>query len=280
MMKPSILRNPVSPLPMLAMLAVLSCAVAEEFTLNDGQVMSSASYRRTGNNIMIKVTTPEGGMIEMGVPVTRITKASFPEPPELAKARTAAESANASEVLSLTGDYVSRNGDYKDIPGSWWPQMAQLRLMALASADKDADAANLARETGAINNPSSESLARGGALFGSLPSKDTEAVVVGAKSMTRVGGDQGSALAQIALGRALLLKKDYTGALRAFLTVKVFYPSLAILQPPALMGAAQAYIGLKDEKRAALSLKQILESYPSSPQVPQAKKMAELLPKT
>ena len=157
--------------------------------------------------------------------------------------------------------------------------MARLRLFALAASGKDADAAALAREIGAINTPASESLARGGALFGPLASGDTAAVVVGAKALPSIGGDAGSSLAQLALGRALLAKKDFSGAIRAFLTIKIFYPSPVMLQPAALLGAVKAYEGLKDDKRAARTLTEIVENYPASPQASEAKKMIEALPK-
>jgi TolA-binding protein len=100
---------------------------------------------------------------------------------------------------------------------------------------------------------------------------------VGAKALPRLGGDQGSALAQLALGKALLQKKDFPGALRAFLTIKVFYPSLGLLQAPALAGAAESYQGLKDEKRAGQSYEDIVKVWPDSPQASVAKKKAEIL---
>ena len=216
----------------------------------------------------------------MGVPIARITKVSFMESPEIAKATAAAAACNTPEVLSLTESYVAKQGELGDLPGSSWPRMARLRLLALASAGKYAEASALAGQIGAITVPGSESLSRAGTLFGPLASGDTEAVVVGAKSIPRIGGDQGSPLAQLALGRALLLKKDYAGALRAFLTIKVFYPSSVILQPAALMGAANAYLGLKDEKRAVQALRDISELYPASTQAPEAKKIAEGLANT
>ena len=270
---------PVALLAFLFFPAIFSLH-GEEITTSDGQVYSSSSMRRSGASIMVKVTTPEGGQIDMGVPITRITKVSFAEPPELAKATAAAAACNTPEVLSLTETYVGKQGEFGDLPGSFWPQMAGLRLLALSSAGKNAEASTLAGQIGAIKAPGSESLSRAGTLFGPLASGDTEAVVVGAKPIPRIGGDQGSALAQLALGRALLLKKDYAGALRAFLTVKVFYPSAVLLQPAALMGAANAYLGLKDEKRAVQTLHDISELYPASSQAPEAKKIAAGLSST
>lgn len=255
-------------------------AQAQEITTSDGKVYSTTSLRRVGSGIMIKVAVDNGGMIEMGLPISRITKVAFVEPPELSKAKEAAAAGNADEVLTLTGDYISKQGDFKDLPGSWWLEMAKLRLMALAASEKDAETAALAQQIGTLNAGGDNSLSRGGALFGPLASGDTEAVVVGAKSLPRLGGGQGAALAQLALGRALLLKKNDIGALRAFLTLKVFYPSVTLLQPAALYGAANAYLGLNDIKRAAQTLKDIQKNFPNSIQAPKAKKMESDLSKS
>jgi len=260
----------------LTLIAGASSLPAQDLTTTDGQFYPKATLRRNGDMIMVKATVAGGtGNIEMGVPFAKIAKIAFPEPPELAKAITAASKASAEEVLTLTGPYVESQADYRDLPGSWWPEMARLRLLALASVSKDAECAELARKIGTLKTPWADSLSRAGALFAPLGSSDIQAVIVGAKGFTRVGGDQGSALAQVALGRALLSKKDWLGALRAFLTVRVFYPSVALLQPPALSGASDAYIGLKDTKRAAQTLNDLAADWPDSPLAAVAKKRAE-----
>jgi|GEM_PF-728226 len=260
----------------LAIAAGVSSLPAQDLTTTDGQFYPKATLRRNGEMIMVKATVAGGtGNIEMGVPVAKIAKIAFPEPPELAKAITAASKASADEVLTLTGPYVEGQADCRDLPGSWWPEMARLRLLALVSVSKDAECAELARKIGTLKTPWSDSISRAGALFGPLASSDIQAVIVGSKGFTRVGGDQGSALVQVALGRALLSKKDWLGALRAFLTVRVFYPAVALLQPPALSGASDAYIGLKDAKRAARALADLAAEWPDSPLAAVAKKRAE-----
>jgi TolA-binding protein len=266
-----------------ALLSTLSALAAvtlsaQDITTTDGQTYIKPTIRRSGDLIMIKITM-EGGTssVEMGLPLARIAKVSFAEPPELSKAIAAASKGNAAEVLSLTDDYVSKQGDLKDVPGSWWFEMARLRLLALASSGKESECAELARQIGAIKNPSAESLSKAGTLFSPLATSDLTTVAVEAKALPRLGGDQSSPLTQLALGKALLQKKDYPAALRAFLTIKVFYPSTALLQPPALTGAAEAYMGLKDEKRAAQSYADIVSDWPDSPQAPMAKKKTEIL---
>jgi tetratricopeptide (TPR) repeat protein len=256
----------------------MSCLQAEDITTTDGQIYRNSTLRRNGSLIMVKITNPgSSGIVETGLPIARIAKVDFPEPPELALAKKAASDGNAQEVINLTANYVSSQLDFKDLPGSWWPAMAKICLLAQASVGNDSKVANLARQLGETKSADADTISRGGTLFEALKSNDTEAVVVGAAALPRIGGGTGSALAQLALGRALFLKKNYPGALRAFLTIKVFYPSCSLLQPAALMGAAKAYIALNDTKRAMQSLQDIISLWPASPQVPEAKKRLEIL---
>ncbi len=267
---------PTSPrlvLPVLLAFLPIASSSGYEIIKNDGTIYNSTTLRCEGNQLKIKINADTGGSIEVGVPINAITKVTFPEPPALARVAAAADAGKAAEVIILSSDYVTKEGEFKDVPGSWWPDMARLRLLALAGSGKSQEAADLARQMGTIKEPSTELLSRAGTLYGPLSTGDKEAVVVGAKSLPRMGGELGSALAQLALGQALLEKKDYAGALRAFLTIKVFYPSVTLLQPAALYGAGNAYVGLKDKKRAIESFKEMTQTYPSFPQAPEAKKM-------
>jgi tetratricopeptide (TPR) repeat protein len=250
-------------------LAPLLTLSAQQVVTTDGQVYPETSLRRSGQTVMMKVA---GAGVEMGIPVARIAKVDFPEPSAYAKAREAAEAGRTAGVLGSTGDFVASQAEFRDIPGSWWPRMAALRLMALATSGRDAEAAALAKEFADVKTPAAESLSKGGALFGQL--QQGESVISGAKALPRTGGEQGSALAQLALGKVLLRKNDYTGALRAFLTVPVFYPSCSLLQAPALQGAAEAYLGLKDNRRAAEAYGRIVSDWPASPLATEAAKKA------
>jgi tetratricopeptide (TPR) repeat protein len=254
---------------LLLTLAPLMPLAAQQVVTTDGQVYPETSLRRSGQTLLMKVA---GTGVEMGVPLTRISKVDFPEPSTYAKAREAAEAGKAAEVLGSTGDFVASQGEFRDVPGSWWPKMASLRLLALAASGRDAEAAALAKDLGDAGTPAARSLSKGGLLLGQLQQGD--AVVAGAKGLPRAGGDQGSALAQFALGKVLLKKNDDPGALKAFLSITVFYPSCTLLQAPALQGAAEAYLGMKDTRRAAECYDRIVSEWPGSPQSREAAKKA------
>jgi hypothetical protein len=250
-------------------------------TMKDGTVYSSSSIRGSSNTIFISIPTTQGsGFIEIGLPFSKIASLNIPAPSDLRIAIAAAKAGDAETVILRTKTNIDSEADLKDVPGSWWPEIAKIRLFALASSGRYADAADLAGKIGVLTNETATTLSRGGTLFGSVASSDTEAVVVGANAIPRLSGEPGAALAQLALGQALLMKKDYPGALRAFLTIKVFYPSLTLLQPAALMGAANAYLGLDDEKRALQAVIELQDNFARSPQAPDAKKMEKHLSKS
>ena len=258
----------------------ITTLLAEDITMIDGRVLSSSMLKRSGELIMLKIPGPDGtGIVEMGFPVARIANVNFAEPVELAQAQAAAIQGNADKVLTLTASYVNGQADFKDLPGSWWMKMAQLRLYALAGSGKDAEVAELARQIELVKSPEAKSLSKAGVLFASLSDSKSNAVEMGAKGIPRVGGGESTALVQLALGKALLFKKDYVNSLKAFLTIKVFYPSLSLLQPAALMGAGDCLIGLNDPKHAAQDFEDIINNWSNSIQVTEAKKKADTISK-
>ena len=72
--------------------------------------------------------------------------------------------------------------------------------------------------------------------------------------------------AWLTVGSAHLALRDYKDALLAFLHVPVYAPDKALLMPAALLGSAGAYVGLDDTPRAQAALKELLASYPNSPE--------------
>ena len=268
----------------MILLIGLASAVAQEvptITATDGTVYSTSTIRRSNNTVFIKIPAAQGsGVIEIGLPLSKIAKLDMPAPSDLRIAIAAGKAGDTDEVISRTQTNIDSEADLKDVPGSWWPEIAKVRLLALAASGRYADTSDLAGKIGVLTNETATTLSRGGTLFGSVASSDTEAVVVGAEAIPRLSGEPGAALAQLALGQALLMKKDYPGALKAFLTIKVFYPSLTLLQPAALMGAANCYIGLDDDKRALQALIELQDNYPRSPQAGDAKKMEKNLSKS
>ena len=258
----------------------MTTVLGEDIVTLDGQVFSSSVLKRSGNMLMITIPGPSGsGTVEMGLPMARIAKVNFAEPAELADVVAAAAKGNAGQVLTLTASFVNKQADFRDLPGSWWLKMAQLRLFALAGAGKNVECAELARQIDLLKEPEAKLLYTAGILFRSLADSKIKAVELGVQALPRLGGDESSALAQLALGKALFFKKDYVASLKAFLTIKVFYPSATLLQPSALMGAGNCLIALKDEKHARQEFNELIDNWPDSIEVPEAKNKADAISK-
>ena len=89
--------------------------------------------------------------------------------------------------------------------------------------------------------------------------------------------------AWLTAGQAHLGLRDFKPALLAFLHVPVYTPDRAGLMAPALLGSASAYLGVDDGQRAQNALKELIATYPSSPEASEAKsrlqRLAAHLPK-
>jgi TolA-binding protein len=70
--------------------------------------------------------------------------------------------------------------------------------------------------------------------------------------------------AWVTKGNILLAKKEWDGALLAFLRVPVLYRQEKLFMPPALLGSARAYRRLDDIDRAKKSLQDLISAFPKS----------------
>ena len=81
----------------------------------------------------------------------------------------------------------------------------------------------------------------------------------------------------LTVGTARLALRDYKEALLAFLHVPVYTPDRALLMSPALLGSAEALIGLDDGPRAQAALKKLLADYPNSAEAATARERLQML---
>ncbi|HEX8678837.1 MAG TPA: tetratricopeptide repeat protein, partial [Chthoniobacterales bacterium] len=70
--------------------------------------------------------------------------------------------------------------------------------------------------------------------------------------------------AWVTKGNILLARKEWDGALLAFLRVPVFYRQEKLFLPPAMLGSARAYRRLDDIDRAKKSLQDLISAFPRS----------------
>ena len=165
---------------------------------------------------------------------------------------------------------------FRDVSGNWWTPLALLQADAFSrlGRDRELDAliADLAKFGGSTNPE----------FMRSIRLKQAAAI--------ERRGDHAAALAVLepllkdptaapetltegwlAAGQARLAQRDYRAALLAFMHVSVYTPDKAPLMAPALLGGANALVGLEDGQRAQTILKDLIATYPNSPEAARAK---------
>jgi len=245
---------------------------AQNLLLSDGRVIAGTDLRRTGNSVTIKAQL--GATVgDVGFPVASITKIEFPDPPELTAATDLLLQGKASEALVKIEPVLNAQTSFKDIPGNWWAQAAQVKLTALAATHGDAAADALITEM--LNTKTD-------------PEVVLYAKVRNAASMARKGNKKQAidicegvikeskrkstlADAFYTEGMARLSQGDFDSALLALLQIPIFYPDQKLLLPGVLLGCARAYSGIADYANAKSTLEELMKTYPDSTEAIQAK---------
>ena len=248
---------------------------AQNLYLKDGQMITAQGVRREGSTVFTRIQTKDGTQGESGYPVANITRIDFPEPAQLKVASDALNAGHAEEAVRQIAPLLAYYAPFYDVPGNWWTPLALLQTDALTRLGRDREAEAVVTE-----------LAR----FGGANPDVLRAVKIKQAAAVERKGDHRKALemltpvvgvltlppsslveAWLTIGSARLALREYKDALLAFLHVPVYAPDKALLMPPALLGSAGAYTGLDDVPRAQEVLKELLASYPNSPEAAQAK---------
>ena len=267
----------------LALLIASGCwtaAQAQNLYLKDGQVIAAKGVRREGSTVFTRIQT-DGTQGESGYPVANIARIDFPEPAQLKLATEALNAGRAEEAVRQITPLLAYYAPFYDVPGNWWTPLALLQTDALTRLGRDREAEAVVSEIIRFggNNPD---------VLRAVKIKQAEAVDrqgdhhKALEMLAPVVGDLAlppSSLVEawLTVGSAHLALREYKDALLAFLHVPVYAPDKASLMPPALLGSASAYAGLDDVPRAQNVLKELLASYPTSPEAAQAKERLQKL---
>lgn len=245
--------------------AASSPAQTTTIILKTGQRIETQGVRRSADKVMGKVEVG-GTMGEVGHPVAMIAKVDFPEPQGIKAAEELLSQAQPEQALATINPVVAFYQDFRDIPGSWWAQAAVVKVNALTALGRDVEAEPLVMaiqknaadpETArAANLRIANSLLRKQEFDRANQLCDQ---VIKDSTRTEVLAD-----AWVTKGNILLAKKEWDGALLAYLRVPVFYRQEKLFMPPALLGSARAYRRLDDIDRAKKSLQDLIAAFPKS----------------
>jgi tetratricopeptide (TPR) repeat protein len=257
-------------------LAFAVLAQGQTIVLKDGKKVATKGVRRTGDTIMATNPAVDGAAAlqgEVGYPLGQIEKIEFPEPGVLKSAAGLLAAGKASEALSQAESAFTYFAGLRDAPGSYWGDLALLRISALVALNRDADAEPLARQVaGEATNPETVRGAQAH-LAGIAGRRGDHAKAIEICEQILKDGSRPDTMATAAINKARSHQalKQWDSAVLAYLNIPVFYPEQKTYVPNYLLGSAQCYFELSDLPRAKDALNELLKSYPAAPEADAAK---------
>jgi len=244
--------------------------------LKDGKKVVAKAIRRSGDNIMATNPAVDGAAAlqgEVGYPLTQIEKIEFQEPAVLKSAAGLLASGKAAEALTQSESAFNYYAGFRDAPGSYWSELALIRLGALVALNRDADAEPLARQmTEQATDP--ETMRGAQAHLAGIAGRRGEhekAVEMCDKILKESTKPEIMATAAINKARSHHALKQWESAVLAYLNIPVFYPEQKAYVPTYLLGSAQCYFELSDYPRAKDALNELIKSHPAAIEAEDAK---------
>jgi len=263
----------------LLYLLIAVSASGQNLIMKDGQVIASKAVRRQGDSIMVTVelSASQSGQPahtgEVGYPIERIAKIDFPKPAQLGEASDLIVRGNAAEALSRLEPVYRYFSGFRDAPGSWWPDVALLKVEVLVNLGRFDEAERLASEIArTATDPETQRAAQTDVAAGLARRGDLAKALEIYDAVIRDGTrPQTIATAEVGKGQVHLARKEWEQALLSFLEVPVFYPEQKVLMPRVLLGCGRAYMAREDFERAKASLNELTADFKATSEAARAK---------
>jgi len=261
---------------LLATVALPASLTGQEVVMKNGSRFPLKDPRRQGDMLFLAITAPGGGgSAVVGYRVSDIEKVEMPSASALLPARNLLFLGKPAEALTAAKPAFEAIGPLRGIPGSGWEEAALLYAAALQSCGQIPEAVAILDQF-EVNSPKG-SAAREIArvrLAALKYSQETRKVlgVVDQALAAKLGAGV-AAEAHTVAGDALLINKSFEEALTRYLKVVIFCPSDRWLGARSLLGSAKAMASLNEKKNCVRALREIINSYPGSPQADAATKM-------
>ncbi len=254
----------------LALLAV-SPLCAQRYLLKDGKALKRDEVVLKGN---VLVKSLGGDMGEMQFPISQVVRLDWPEPAEIAEARTLLAAGKAEEADAKITPIYTQFTPFAKIPGGWWNEAALLRARVLLARQQNAETEKATKELIATTGDDATRQAaeliniRLQLLLGKRSVADTMLEELMRKEVS----------GEIAAGAAVLRgdiaygQKDFEKALEFYLLVPAFYGSEEEVMPTALLGAARSFRGYGDSARTERAYLDLIAAFPTSAEATLAKR--------
>jgi tetratricopeptide (TPR) repeat protein len=282
--------------------AVLASAQAPllQIHLKDGRIIAPTRMRRDKDTIIATLDIPgqagaPGTKGDFGFALTDIATLVFEKPSALDTAPELIAAGKAEEALEKLDPVIKFYEGFRDAPGSWWDEAVPLQIQALFALRREKEAAEEAAKFGRLAaDPeikklnrifNAVALTRRGEHEGAVRLyADLGKVTERHELLGLMAVNKGDSL--VALGDELKKKGEldkaavrYEEALLSYLRVPALYPAQKMYLPQALLGAARAYLGFEDFKRARVSIKELKEKFGATPEAKDADAVAEMVDK-
>ena len=254
----------------LALLAV-SPLCAQRYLLKDGKVLKQDEVVLKGN-VLVKSLGGDAG--EMQFPVSQVVRLDWPEPTEIAEARSLLAAGKAEEAEAKITPIYAQFTPFAKVPGGWWNDAALLRARALLARKQNAETEKATKELIATSTDEEIRLAaqlidvRLQLALGKRSAADT---MLEGLMRKEVSGE-------IAAGAAVLRgdiaygQKDFEKALELYLLVPAFYGAEDEVMPAALLGSARSFRGYGDAARTERAYLDLMAAFPNSAEAILAKR--------
>jgi len=256
----------------------LGCAVcgsAQDIYQKDGKVVRAASLRRDGGLVFAKLTSQGENQETVMVAVNSIERIAFPEDPLIREAMAHAYAGDAPSVLKKTTQSYSYARQWLDVEGNTMATVLRLMIPSLIAAGKKSDLSKLLETWVPTKDPDLETVVR----LLRLKERGDQGDMFEMECRRLVEGSPGTmsaAVAWIYLGRNALEARQWTSAIRAFTSLRLFSQSWRVLQPVALLGALEACRGNGSSEQASIFLSDLESEYPKSAQAGIARSLPPL----
>jgi TolA-binding protein len=211
---------------------------------------------------------------EMQFPISQVVRLDWPEPVEIAEARTLLAAGKAEEADAKITPIYTLFTPFAKIPGGWWNEAALLRARVLLARQQNAETEKATKEL--IATTGDEDTRQAAQLINIrlqvALGKRSQADTMLEELMRKDVAGEIAAGAAVLRGDIAYAQKEFEKALEFYLLVPAFHGTEAEVMPAALLGSARSFRGYGDSARAERAYLDLISGYPASAEAAVAKR--------
>jgi hypothetical protein len=255
-------------------LALMLPLCADDVFCKDGKVHRGMVLRREAGILFGRSATPKDGQEQETVIVlNQVERVVFTEPAALREVRQAAYAGDARAVVEKNAQLIAEHRQWADVSGNYWRELMRAQVPALYALGENEELQKLVTAWIPTGDLDLDDCVR---LLGLRPNGAEQGSFLELCKKATAGspGTLVAAIGWLELGRDALAQKQWTVAVRHFLSVEVFASPWRLLLPEALLGAVRATAANAQPAQAAVYGRDLQSEYAHTPQ---AGKVAEAL---